>query len=152
MYRKLKIEENTTDNMSKGNRNKQNRTAMRRGITLTEVVTASALLLTGMMPILKSLTGSHLISRTIENKTQSLAYAQDKLDDIRSRSIYFFDNSFNESSSALGGQYLRSVTESSSGSNLKQITVTVGYDDDNDALLESSEVDVTLSTYVARRW
>ena len=39
-----------------------------------------------------------------------------------------------------------------SGSDLRQITVEVGYDLDGSNTLEAQEVDVTLATLVARRW
>jgi hypothetical protein len=35
---------------------------------------------------------------------------------------------------------------------LKQITVSVGYDGNGNGTLSSDEVEITLATYVARRW
>jgi len=57
------------------------------GLTLTEVVVASALLILAISPILKALTSAHLNTTTIEHKTRSLTLAQAKLDDIKARSI-----------------------------------------------------------------
>jgi len=50
------------------------------GVTLTEVVVASSLLVMAIIPILKALTAATLAATKIEWKTQSLAFAQAKLE------------------------------------------------------------------------
>jgi hypothetical protein len=35
---------------------------------------------------------------------------------------------------------------------LRQITVSVGYDLDGDSALDAGEIEVTLATLIARRW
>jgi Tfp pilus assembly protein PilV len=49
---------------------------------------ASVLLIVAMVPILRALTKAHMFSSEIERKTQSLVFAQNKLDEIRARSVY----------------------------------------------------------------
>ena len=122
------------------------------GFTLTEVVVASALLIIAIVPILKALTSAHVTSTIIERKTRSLTLAQAKLDEIRARSIYNFDQDFRENDTPLGGSYLCDVDESSGGGDSKEITVSVGYDQDGDSNLDSDEIEVALVTLVARRW
>jgi len=126
------------------------------GFTLTEVVVASALLIIAISPILSALTGAHASSTSIEYKTRSLTLAQAKLDDIKARSIYNYTNSgnligFEESGTSLDGSYLCNVTDDL-GDPLKKITVYVGYDHDGDSSLASDEIEVTLTTLLARRW
>jgi prepilin-type N-terminal cleavage/methylation domain-containing protein len=123
-----------------------------KGLTLTEVVVASALLLIAMVPILKALTSAHVSAAIIEQKTRSLMLAQAKLEDIKARSIYSYNSSFAETDTSLDGAYLCTVSDSGSASDIRQITVEVGYDLDGSDTLEAQEVDVTLSTLVARRW
>lgn len=120
------------------------------GVTLTEVVVASGLLVITIVPILEALSGATLTSTKIERKTRSLALAQAKLEEIRARSIYHYGDSFQESSSLLEGSYLCTVTDDGHLS-LRLVTVSVGYDANLDGSLSGSEVDVTLKTYVARR-
>ncbi len=124
----------------------------RPGLTLTEVVVASTLLVVAMVPILKGLTNVHLNSTIIERKTHSLTRAQAKLDEIRARSIYSYASSFAENDSSLDGSYLCNVTDTAAGDNLRTVTVSVGYDSNGSGSLSADEVLVTLSTYVARRW
>jgi Tfp pilus assembly protein PilV len=124
----------------------------RAGFTLTEVVVASALLIVAIVPILKGLTAAHLSTTIIEHKTRSLTLAQGKLDEIRARSIYSYSSTFTESNKSLDGSYLCNVTDSGSGSDLRTITVSVGYDVNGDSALGFDEIEVALTTLIAKRW
>jgi Tfp pilus assembly protein PilV len=131
----------------------KSRTANRyKGLTLTEVVVASALLLIALVPILKALTSAQVSAAIIEQKTRSLMLAQAKLEDIKARSIYSYNGSFAETDISIDGSYLCTVTDSGSAPDLRQIAVEVGYDLDGSSTLEAQEVDVTLSTLLAKRW
>jgi len=124
------------------------------GLTITEVVIASALLIVAMVPILKCLTIAHASATKIEHKTRSFILAQAKLDQIRARSIYNYTNggaSFAENGTSLNGSYLCNVTDDS-GDPLKTITVSVGFNSNGDAGLSPDEVETTLATLIARRW
>ena len=133
MHRKLKI---------------KNRCA---GLTLTEVVIASSLLIIAIVPILKAMTSAHVSSTNIERKTRCLALAQAKLDEIKARSIYSYSSSFTENDTSLEGSYLCDVTDDSADP-LRAITVSVGYDLNNNNSLTTGEIQVTLATLIARRW
>ena len=120
--------------------------------TLTEVVVASTLLIIATVPILRGLTTAHLSSAIIERKSRSLTLAQAKLDEIKARSIYSYTSDFTETDTSLNGSYLCNVTDTGSGSDLRTVTVSVGYDLNEDSSLASDEIEVTLSTYLAKRW
>ena len=122
------------------------------GFTLTEVIVASTLLILAIVPILKALTTAHVSTTIIERRTHSLILAQAKLDEIKARSIYNYGSTFTETNSSLDGSYLGNVEDSSVSSNLREITVTVGYDLNSDSNLADDEIEVTLATYIARRW
>lgn len=133
----------------------QRKAGYRNCFTLIEVVIASLLLTIAMVPILKGLTASHMMSQTIEYKTQSLVHARAKLDWIKAETIYNFDTDFTEQSSVIEGEYLVSVDDDDvvpPSDNLRQIDVLVGYDRNHNQDLEDDEVEVTLSTMIARRW
>jgi Tfp pilus assembly protein PilV len=91
-----------------------------------------------------------MFSSEIEKKTQSLVFAQNKLDEIRARSVYNW-SSFTANNVSLGNYYLCNVTDTTAA-DLKTITVSVGDDGDRSGTLSSDEVEVTMATYVARRW
>jgi len=113
---------------------------------------ASALLIVAIVPILKGLTTAHHNTAIIEHKTRSLLLAQAKLDEIKARSIYHYSSSYTEDNTLLDGSYLCSVSDTGSGSDLRTITVSVGFDLNGDSTLASDEIEVTLATYLARRW
>ena len=145
MHGKLKIE-----TCPIGNRQStiDNRLA---GFTLVEVVMASALLIIAIVPILKALTAAQVTGNIIERRTRSLTLAQAKLDEIKARSVYNYSDNFNENDLSLDGSYLCDVQDASSGTNLRTITVSVGFDLDGNNNLTTSETEVTLSTLIAKR-
>ncbi|MHC4167553.1 MAG: type IV pilus modification PilV family protein [Planctomycetota bacterium] len=122
------------------------------GFTLAEVVVASALLIIALVPILKALTSAHTTSAIVEQRTTSLMLAQAKLEDIKARSIYSYGDAFAETNSAISGSYLCNVSDSSVSADLRQITVSVGSDLSGNSVLDVGEIEVTLSTLLARRW
>jgi len=124
----------------------------RSGLTLIEVALASALLIVALIPVIRSLTTAHMISYAIERKTYSLILAQGKLEQIRARAIYHYSDSFAATNSSLGNSYLCNVTDNTTDPNLRTVTVSVGRDENGNSVLASDEVDVTLASYVARRW
>ena len=143
MHRKLKII-NRKSKIS-------NRTA---GLTLSEVIVASALLIIAIVPMLKALTTANLNTADIERKTHSLILAQAKLDEIKAKSVYHYADSYTESSEPFDAPdelYLRDVADDSDP-NLREVTVSVGYDHNGDSTLADNEIEVTLATLIARRW
>ena len=122
------------------------------GFTLAEVVVASTLLIIALVPILKALTSAHTTSAIIERRTNSLTLAQAKLEEIKARSIYSYGAAFAETNSAISGSYLCNVSDSAVSTDLRQITVSVGSDLSGNSVLDAGEIEVTLSTLLAKRW
>lgn len=124
-----------------------------RGFTLTEVIMASALLIIAMVPILKALTAGHVTTVIVQRRSHSLMLAQAKLDELRAHSIYnYTDGSFTQSHLSLDGQYLCNIDDVPDDSDLRKITISVGYDLNDNNQLTDDEIEVTLATYFARRW
>ena len=126
--------------------------SMRRcsGVTLVEVVTASALLLIGLIPILKAIAVGQVTARIVDQKTRSLTLAQTKLDEIKVQLIYSYSTLASASNVVLDGSYLCNVTDDGDSA-LKTISVAVGFDRDGDSTLSPSEVVITLTTLCAKR-
>jgi len=123
-----------------------------RGFSITEVAVASALLIICIVPILRALTSAQLNSVIIEHKTRSLTLAQGRLDEIKAQSIYNYDNSFSENNTSVDGLYLCNVTDSTVNDTLRKVTVSVGYDINGNNVLAADEIEVSLTTYIAKRW
>jgi Tfp pilus assembly protein PilV len=121
------------------------------GVTLTEVVVASTLLLISIIPLLKALTTTHGMDRAIERKSWSLLLAQQELEHMRARSIYHYDESFQASSQALQDGFLCTVADDGHSS-LRTVTVAVGFDLNGDGVLATDEIEASLTTCLARRW
>ena len=121
------------------------------GLTLTEVVVASSLLAIAMIPMLKGLTASQMTSTAVERKTQSLILAQGKMEEIRALCVSDYSLSFAESDLSMGGSFYCDVSDIPIGSDLRNITVSVGFDDDGDGKYDAGEADAVLTTKMARR-
>ena len=94
-----------------------------KGLTITEVVIASALLIIAIVPILKALTSAHVTSTIIEHRTISLSLAQAKLAEIKARSIYNYGDTYTETNTVLEGLYLCNVEDTSVNANLREIII-----------------------------
>jgi hypothetical protein len=77
--------------------------------------------------------------------------AQRELEKIKTQSIYSYDERFAETSRALEGGYLCTVTDDGDPA-LRLVAVAVGLDHNGNGSLENGEVEMTLTTYLARRW
>jgi Tfp pilus assembly protein PilV len=152
MCRKLTIERHIGTQGQKAPPRRRHVQSGRAGFTLTEVLVASALLMTALVPILKGLTSVHVHSIRIERKTRSLTLAQAKLDEIKALSTYNYASSFTETNNPLDGSYLCTVTDGAVNANLRMIAVAVGHDTDGNNALGGDEVLVTLETLIAKRW
>ena len=120
-------------------------------MTLTEVVVASALLVISIAPLLKALTLAQVQDRAIERKSWSLMLAQRELEWLRARCIRHYDACYRVGSKALRDGYLCTVTDDEDP-NLKTLAVSVGLDQNADGVLSAKEVEITLSTRLARQW
>jgi len=127
------------------------KTKRRTGLTISEVLIASLLLVTATAPILKALTGAQMTSTRIDHQSNCLMLARAHIEDIRAKALYNYSASYAASSAVLDGSYLCNVSDSEVNSNLRQITVAAGYDENGNGTLDSDEIRVTLETLIARR-
>ncbi len=119
------------------------------GVTLAEVIVASALLVIAIAPLLRALTAAHIEDRAIERQSWSLLLAQQELEYIRARCIRYYDRCYHVSSQPVRDGYLCTVADDGDP-NLRTVTVSVGSDQNNDGVLATDEVEVSLSTRLAR--
>ncbi len=130
---------------------KRSRNPRCAGVTLTEAVVASTLLLVSIIPLVKAMTATHGMDRVIERKSWSLLLAQQELERIRARSIYHYDESLAMTSHGLGDGFLCTITDDKNET-LRTVTVAVGLDFNGDGALAAGEVEVRLCTALAKRW
>jgi len=121
------------------------------GVTLTEVIVASTLLLVSILPLLKAMTATHGMDRAIDRRSWSLLLAQQELERIRARSIYHYEESFGTSSQSLGEGFLCTVADDRHPV-LRTVTVAVGLDRNGNGHLADDEIEVSLCTSLAKRW
>lgn len=119
-------------------------------MTFTEVLVASLILSLAMVPVLKAMTQGHRYSRMLERKTQCLIAARNAIEQLHARAIENYNSSWSVSNQSVGGGYLVNI---SAGSNpdLRTVTVTAGFDENQNRSLDSGEVLVCLRTQIAKQ-
>jgi prepilin-type N-terminal cleavage/methylation domain-containing protein len=122
-----------------------------KGYTLTEVLVASVLLLVVSVPILKALTANYVFSNSIKYKTQSTILAKSRMDRARAIAANLYNTSLTENNTSLGGGYLCSTSDTGYSGDLRTVSISAGFDKDNDGTLDTDETQITLSTLIARR-
>jgi len=123
--------------------------AHRAGVTLTEVIVASALLVLSIVPLLKALTVAQAQDRAIERKSWSLMLAQRELECIRARCLRHYDACYRADSKPIQEGYLCTVADDGHP-RLRTVTVSVGLDQNGNGMLSHDEVEVCLSTRLAK--
>jgi hypothetical protein len=120
------------------------------GVTITEAVVASALLLVCVVPLLKALTTAQVADRVMERKSRSLLLAREQLEQLRARCAERYDACYRAGSAPLRDGYLCTIDDDEDSA-LRTVTVSVGLDRNEDGTLSPREVEVSLSTRLARR-
>jgi Tfp pilus assembly protein PilV len=120
-----------------------------RGVTITEAVVAAGLLLACVVPLLRALTTAQAADRAMERKSWSLLLAQQQLEQLRARCAENYDASYRADSVPLREGYLCSIDDDEAPA-LRTVTVSVGLDRDENGILSPAEVEVRLSTRLAR--
>ncbi len=129
--------------------NPQSPRARRAGVTLTEAIVASVLLALSIVPLLQALTVAQAQDRTLERKSWSLMLAQRELEYIRARCIRHYDACYRVESRAIRDGYLCRVADDEHP-RLRTIAVSVGLDQDGNGILSKDEVEICLSTRLAK--
>jgi Tfp pilus assembly protein PilV len=122
-----------------------------KGYTLTEVLLASALLIAVVVPMLQALTSGYVFSNSIKYKTKSVIYAKSRLDHTRAVAANLYNTSLVENNTAMGGGYLCSVSDTGFAGDIRTVSVTAGLDKNGNGTLASDEIQITLTTLIARR-
>jgi Tfp pilus assembly protein PilV len=122
-----------------------------KGYTLTEVLVASALLIAISVPMLKALTAGYVFSNSIKCKTKSAIYAKSRLDHTRAVAAGQYNTSLTENNTAMGGGYLCRVSDTGYAGDIRTVSVLAGSDENENGTLDSAEIQITLTTLIARR-
>ena len=122
----------------------------RKGMTFTEVLVATAILAFAMVPILKAMTNAHIYSLRMERKSKSLLFAQNQIEELRARAIADYDSFWSGSDLPMGDGYYCNVS-ADTDTELRTVSVTAGFDENQDHHLENGEVLACLRTRIARQ-
>ena len=118
------------------------------GLTLLELVLASALLVAAAIPIVNASGRAVNIAQDIERRTQATFLAQGEMENAMALAAENFGLDLSKNSANLGNGYLATVQQTTVGLK-KTVTVKVGYDKAGDGVLSSSEVLVSFVTIIA---
>jgi len=124
------------------------RRTRRTGLTLMEVLVASALLGIALVPAFDMVTRGMVLARDVEVRSRAVFLAEREMETALAAAAQNFGTSLAKQSQDLGGGYRATVTETVSGLK-KTLAVQVGFDTDRNRTLSNGEVLVTFATVVA---
>jgi len=124
------------------------RRTRRTGLTLMEVLVASALLGVALVPAFDMVTRGMVLARDVEVRSRAVFLAEREMETALATAGQNFSTSLAKPSQDLGDGYRATVTETVSGLK-KTVAVQVGFDADSNGTLSSGEVLVTFATVVA---
>jgi len=130
----------------------------KKGFTLIEILASIAIISLGLVPVLNILPEGLKSLRKVERVTMDVFLAQYKMDEVRSQILgtnasYGFNKSggYDETGSfASYTDYHYTVTDDE-GSDIKELSVVVWFDEDGDGSQDVDEEAVQVDTKVAER-
>ena len=120
----------------------------RPGMTFTEVLVATLILSLAMVPILRAMGSVHLFSAKMEKNSRCLILAQNQMEEIKARTASDYASCRSVSNKDLGEGYLCSIS-ADGDSSFRIVSVSVGYDENQNGLLDTEEILLTLRTGIA---
>ena len=125
-----------------------NRRRHPRGLTLMEVLVASALLGIALVPAFDMVTRGMVLARDVEVRSRAVFLAEREMEIALAKATENFSTSLAKPSADLGDGYRATVTESTSGL-MKTVIVQAGFDTNTNGVLGSDEVLASFATIVA---
>jgi len=129
-----------------------------RGFTFLELLAAMTILTVALVPMMRIMPEGFKSSRMIERWTKAAFLAQNKMGQLRSQilgndSDYGFDKTDGYAGSGnftTDPAYYYTVSDDE-GSGIKELSVTVWFDEDGDGIQDLSEQSVRIDTKIADR-
>ncbi|MFC1782149.1 prepilin-type N-terminal cleavage/methylation domain-containing protein [Planctomycetota bacterium] len=127
------------------------RVVKQKAFTLVEILAAVLILAVVIVPMLKYQADSLATNLQMERQIKSVLFAEKEMEKIKTALHSAFETDVTAWPNELKEKYLvqRVVTEQ--GETLKVVTVSVGYDADDNGTLASGEVMVSLDSQMVKR-
>lgn len=129
-----------------------------KGFTLVEILATVAIIGLGIVPVMEILPSGMESLRKIEHLTRGAMLAGKKMDEVRSQILGTNASYGYNKSGGYGGSgaftgfsdYGYTVTDDQ-GSDIRELSVTVWFDEDGDSTQDADEDSVQLDTKIAKR-
>ena len=132
---------------------KQNALSLADGYTLLEVLLAISIMSIALIPLMEMLPQALLLDAQLEREAKAAFLAQRKLEEVKSKAIYDFDQDYTESATAFPSpdSAFKYTVSDDQGAEIKEIAVNVWYDKDGNGSAGSDEEQIELNTKIAKR-
>ncbi|MFQ5951835.1 MAG: hypothetical protein ACE5JK_00295 [Candidatus Omnitrophota bacterium] len=130
----------------------------KKGLTYLELIAAIVIMALALVPIMRIMPEGMTATTRVERLTRATLLAQNKMDEVRSQIMstnasYGFNKDYTETVTAFPApddDYKYTVADDQ-GANIKELNVTVWFDEDDDDSQDTDEQSVGLDTKVADR-
>lgn len=132
---------------------KQNALSLEDGYTLLEIILTISILSIALIPLMEMLPQALLLDAQLEREAKAAFLAQRKLEEVKSKAIYDFDQDYTEPATAFSSpdSTFKYTVSDDQGAEIKEIAVNVWYDEDGNGSASSDEEQIELNTKIAKR-
>ena len=122
------------------------------GFTMLEIVASVAILVIAIIPMLGLFTGAPALHAQQEQQTRAAFLAQLRLEEVKSKAARDFDADYNKTSVSAADfpapdtKFRYTVSHSTADADIKEFSVTVWYDENDNNSLDSNELQFLLMT------
>jgi prepilin-type N-terminal cleavage/methylation domain-containing protein len=122
------------------------------GFTFIEVIAAMTIMAVALIPIISIFPNVFIINRQVEHVTTATFLAEKKMEEIKSQIFSDFSSSYGEFAafSEPHSAYKYIVTDDE-GVGIKELSITVWYDENDDDVIDDNEDQVNLNIKMADR-
>ena len=129
-----------------------------KGFTLVEILATVAIIGLGIFPVMEILPSGMASLRKAKHLTRDAMFAQHKIDEVRSQILgtnanygYNKFGGYGGSGMFMGFSDYNYIVTDDEGSDIREISVTVWFDEDGDGTQDADEDSVQLDTKIAKR-
>ena len=126
---------------------------MESGYTLLEIVLTIAILSIALIPLMEMLPRAMVLDAQLEQRARAAFLAQRKLEAVKGKAVYDFDQDYTESATAFQApdSAFKYTVSDLEADGIKQIAVNVWYDTNDSGSADEDEEQIELNTKIARR-
>ena len=122
---------------------------MQDGYTLLEIIVAISILSIALIPLMEMLPSAMVLETQLERETKAAFLAQQKLEEVKGKALYNFDQDRSEAAAAFPSpdSHFKYTVSDDQGTEIKEIEVNVWHDENSNGKMDSYLIGIPKEGY-----